>query len=189
MKSLKPVTVSAGKPSARNDERAEKKVELESVKKKVKTKTPIEIDIFEALLKNKVIIRFKESKIWTRTKYFNKYFFLRLFRLVFKSNLFIFFFQESKVKKDKGKAVLGGKIKKDERMERVVRNKLDSSAPTKKRGKEREGGKKKKKTLMKKIILSEKEERRRGRAEAEVRRLERIQVLNTLLIYQNSFIF
>ena len=85
--------------------------------------------------------------------------------------------------------MLSGKIKKDERMERMMRNKLDSSAPTKKRGKEREGGKKKKKTLMKKIILSEKEERRRGRAEAEVRRLERIQVLNTLLIYQNSFIF
>ena len=49
----------------------------------------------------------------------------------------IFFFQESKVKKFKGKAVLSGKIKKDERMERMMRNKLDSSAPTKKRGKER----------------------------------------------------
>lgn len=58
----------------------------------------------------------------------------------------------------------------------MVRNQLDSSAPTKKRGKEREGGKKKKKTLMKKIILTEKAERRRRREEAEMRRIERILV-------------
>ena len=59
---MKPVA-STGKLSARNDERSEKKLELESMKKKVKTKTPNEFDIFEALLKNKVIIQFKESKI------------------------------------------------------------------------------------------------------------------------------
>ena len=57
------LVASTGKPSARNDEMSEKKLELESMKKKVKTKTPNEFDIFEALLKNKVIIQFKESKI------------------------------------------------------------------------------------------------------------------------------
>ena len=91
----------------------------------------------------------------------------------------ISFFQEPKVKKDKNKPVLGGKIKRDER---VVRNQLDSSAPTKKRGKEREGGKKKKNTLMKKIIITEKEERRRRREEAEMRRIERIQVIFLFII-------
>ena len=139
--------------SAKTAPKLEIKAEQEVVKKKVKTKTPFEIDIFEALLKKKVM----QKKIKYKNILFNMFFFL----------------QEPKGKKDKNKPVLGGKIKKDER---VVRNQLDSSAPTKKRGKEREGGKKKKNTLMKKIILTEKAERRRRREEAEMRRIERIQV-------------
>merc|ERR1712107_491621 len=50
-------------------------------------------------------------------------------------------------KKAGSSQVLGGKVKKDQAAPKLVRNQLDSSAPTKKRGKEREGGKKKKKTL------------------------------------------
>merc|ERR1740123_983988 len=67
--------------------------------------------------------------------------------------------------------VLGGKVKKDQATPKLVRNQLDSSAPTKKRGKEREGGKKKRKSVMKKIIIAEREKRR---SEAEKRREERI---------------
>jgi len=81
--------------------------------------------------------------------------------------------QVKKQQPKKNAAVLAGKLKK-EPIVRAVRNQLDSSAPTKKRGKEREGGKKKKKTLMKKIILADREKRRLLREEAEKRREERI---------------
>jgi len=73
-----------------------------------------------------------------------------------------------------GGQVLGGKVKKDQSTSKLVRNQLDSSAPTKKRGKEREGGKKKKKTLLKKIILAERLRKKTLRDEAEKRREERI---------------
>ena len=73
-----------------------------------------------------------------------------------------------------GGQVLGGKIKKDQATPKLVRNQLDSSAPTKKRGKEREGGKKKKKTLLKKIILAERLKKKTLRDEAEQRREGRI---------------
>merc|ERR1719447_2469777 len=73
-----------------------------------------------------------------------------------------------------GGQVLGGKIKKDQATPKLVRNQLDSSAPTKKRGKEREGGKKKKKTLLKKIILAERLRQKTLRDEAEKRRESRI---------------
>merc|ERR1711892_533500 len=85
-------------------------------------------------------------------------------------------FSAMQVKKQQPKktaAVLAGKLKK-EPITKVVRNQLDSSAPTKKRGKEREGGKKKKKTLMKKIILADREKRKILREEAEKRREDRI---------------
>ena len=48
---------------------------------------------------------------------------------------------------------------------------MDSTAPKRKRGKERETGKKKKKSVMKKIIIAEREMKR---LEAEKRRNERI---------------
>ena len=73
-----------------------------------------------------------------------------------------------------GGQVLGGKVKKEQSTSKLVRNQLDSSAPTKKRGKEREGGKKKKKTLLKKIILAERLRKKTLRDEAEKRRKERI---------------
>merc|ERR1711974_231488 len=73
-----------------------------------------------------------------------------------------------------GSQVLGGKVKKDQAAPKLVRNQLDSSAPTKKRGKEREGGKKKKKTLLKKIILAERLRKKTLRDEAEKRREDRI---------------
>merc|ERR1711874_882891 len=73
-----------------------------------------------------------------------------------------------------GSQVLGGKVKKDQATQKLVRNQLDSSAPTKKRGKEREGGKKKKKTLLKKIILAERLRKKTLRDEAEKRREDRI---------------
>ena len=73
-----------------------------------------------------------------------------------------------------GGQVLGGKVKKDQTTPKLVRNQLDSSAPTKKRGKEREGGKKKKKTLLKKIILAERLRKKTSRDEAERRRQDRI---------------
>ena len=75
--------------------------------------------------------------------------------------------KQSKEKK-KNATVVTGKLKKDPK---VARNQLDSSAPAKKRGKEREGGKKKRKSVMKKIIIAEREKRR---TEAEKRREERI---------------
>ena len=78
-----------------------------------------------------------------------------------------------KQKQAKKGQVLGGKIKKETAV-KVVRNQLDSSAPSKKRGKEREGGKKKKKTLLKKIILAERLRKKLAREEAEQRREERI---------------
>merc|ERR1712013_398558 len=81
--------------------------------------------------------------------------------------------QVKKQQPKKNATVLAGKLKK-EPIVKSVRNALDSSAPTKKRGKEREGGKKKKKTLMKKIILADREKRRLLREEAEKRREERI---------------
>ena len=56
-----------------------------------------------------------------------------------------------------------------------MRNQLDSSAPARKRGKEREGGKKKRKSLMKKIIMAEKARKRGEREEAAARRQKRIQ--------------
>jgi len=73
-----------------------------------------------------------------------------------------------------GGQVLGGKVKKDQTTPKLVRNQLDSSAPTKKRGKEREGGKKKKRTLLKKIILAERLRKKTARDEAEKRREDRI---------------
>jgi len=87
--------------------------------------------------------------------------------------------QVKKQQPKKNAAVLAGKLKK-EPIVKAVRNALDSSAPTKKRGKEREGGKKKKKTLMKKIILADREKRRLLREEAEKRREERIKAGVTL---------
>jgi len=81
--------------------------------------------------------------------------------------------QVKKQQPKKNAAVLSGKLKK-EPLGKTVRNQLDSSAPTKKRGKEREGGKKKKKTLMKKIILADREKRKILREEAEKRREDRI---------------
>merc|ERR1719431_1263556 len=81
--------------------------------------------------------------------------------------------QVKKQQPKKNATVLTGKLKK-EPIVKSVRNTLDSSAPTKKRGKEREGGKKKKKTLMKKIILADREKRRLLREEAEKRREDRI---------------
>jgi len=69
---------------------------------------------------------------------------------------------------------LGGKLQK-EALGTSVRNQLDSTAPVRRRGKEREGGKKKRPTLMKKIILVDREKRKMARKEAEVRRTERIQ--------------
>eukprot|EP00090_Calanus_glacialis_P015003 TRINITY_DN23891_c0_g1_i1.p1 TRINITY_DN23891_c0_g1~~TRINITY_DN23891_c0_g1_i1.p1 ORF type:complete len:1004 (-),score=355.52 TRINITY_DN23891_c0_g1_i1:281-3292(-) len=81
--------------------------------------------------------------------------------------------QVKKQQPKKNAAVLSGKLKK-EPLGKTVRNQLDSSAPSKKRGKEREGGKKKKKTLMKKIILADREKRKVLREEAEKRREDRI---------------
>ena len=67
------------------------------------------------------------------------------------------------VKKEKSKkkvtAVVTGLKKVNS--SRTVRNQLDSTAPMKKRGKEREGGKRKRKTLMKKIIIADRERRRK----------------------------
>ena len=85
--------------------------------------------------------------------------------------------QKSQAQKKGGSGqgqVLGGKVKKDQAGPKLVRNQLDSSAPTKKRGKEREGGKKKKKTLLKKIILAERSRKKILREEAEKRRENRI---------------
>merc|ERR1711953_668601 len=77
-------------------------------------------------------------------------------------------------KKGGSSQVLGGKVKKDQAAPKLVRNQLDSSAPTKKRGKESEGGKKKKNTLLKKIILAERLRKKTLREEAEKRRENRI---------------
>jgi len=76
----------------------------------------------------------------------------------------------------KSTPVLGGKLK----LGTTVRNQLDSSAPARRRGKEREGGKKKKPTKMKKIILADREKRKLARKEAEDRRTERIEAGITL---------
>ena len=70
--------------------------------------------------------------------------------------------QVTKQKTKKVAGVTTGKLKK-EVSSKVVRNQLDSTAPMRKRGKEREGGKKKKKTLMKKIIIADRERRREER--------------------------
>ena len=70
-----------------------------------------------------------------------------------------------KVNNQRSKKVSGvvtGKLKK-QTTSKSVRNQLDSTAPERKRGKEREGGKKKRKTLMKKIILADRERRREER--------------------------
>jgi len=53
----------------------------------------------------------------------------------------------------------------------TVRNALDSSAPQRKRGKEREGGKKKRKTVLKKTILAERARKRELREAAEQRKI------------------
>ena len=69
------------------------------------------------------------------------------------------------VNKQRSKRVGGvvtGKLKK-QTGSKTVRNQLDSTAPERKRGKERESGKKKRKTLMKKIILADREKRREER--------------------------
>ena len=87
------------------------------------------------------------------------------------------------VKKPQSKkvtAVVAGKLKKDVKPTVNVRNQLDSSAPTKKRGKEREGGKKKKKTLLKKIILADRAKKKQAREDAEKRREDRIKAGVTL---------
>jgi hypothetical protein len=52
----------------------------------------------------------------------------------------------------------------------AVRNALDSSAPQRKRGKEREGGKKKRRTVLKKTILAERARKRELREAAEQRK-------------------
>lgn len=67
--------------------------------------------------------------------------------------------------RSKSSAVLGGKLQK-EALGTSVRNQLDSTAPVRRRGKEREGGKKKRPTLMKKIILVDREKRKMARKEA-----------------------
>merc|ERR1712058_118566 len=75
-------------------------------------------------------------------------------------------------KKAKTAQVVTGKLKKDPvKQVSIGRNALDSTAPKRKRGKERENGKKRKKSVMKKIIIAEREKRR---SEAERRRTERI---------------
>jgi len=75
-------------------------------------------------------------------------------------------------KKAKAAQVVTGKLKKDPvKQVTIGRNTLDSTAPKKKRGKERETVKKKKKSVMKKIIIAEREMKR---LEAEKRRNERI---------------
>merc|ERR1712131_236726 len=75
-------------------------------------------------------------------------------------------------KKAKAAQVVTGKLKKDPvKQVTIGRNTLDSTAPKRKRGKERETGKKKKKSVMKKIIIAEREMKR---LEAEKRRNERI---------------
>merc|ERR1711913_81093 len=68
-----------------------------------------------------------------------------------------------KADQQKSNKVLGGKLQKESALGTTLRNQLDSSAPARRRGKEREGGKKKRKTLMKKIILADREKRREAR--------------------------
>ena len=64
----------------------------------------------------------------------------------------------------KSTTVLGSKLKSSSSSSStVLRNALDSSAPTKRRGKEREKPKRKKPTTMKKLIMSEREARRTER--------------------------
>merc|ERR1711915_91350 len=59
-------------------------------------------------------------------------------------------------KKAKTAQVVTGKLKKDPAKQvSIGRNALDSTAPKRKRGKERENGKKRKKSVMKKIIIAE----------------------------------
>ena len=63
----------------------------------------------------------------------------------------------------KSTTVLGSKLKSSSSSSTILRNALDSSAPTKRRGKEREKPKRKKPTTMKKLIMSEREARRTER--------------------------
>ena len=74
----------------------------------------------------------------------------------------IFAALKKKLKVQKSTTVLGSKLKSSS-SSTVLKNALDSSAPTKRRGKEREKPKKKKPTTMKKLIMSERESRRTER--------------------------
>lgn len=74
--------------------------------------------------------------------------------------------------KDKKAAARAAGIKRSEPERptvRAVRNALDSSAPLRKRGKEREGGRKKRKTVLKKTILAERARKKEQREAAEKR--------------------
>ena len=73
--------------------------------------------------------------------------------------------------KDKKAAVRVTASKKAEAERNAVRNALDSSAPLRKRGKEREGGKKKRKTVLKKTILAERARNKELREAAEKRQV------------------
>jgi hypothetical protein len=75
-------------------------------------------------------------------------------------------------KKNKIKKVEQGRTALPQRPPTVVavRNALDSSAPQRKRGKEREGGKKKRRTVLKKAILAERARKRELREAAEHRK-------------------
>jgi hypothetical protein len=75
-------------------------------------------------------------------------------------------------KKNKIKKVEQGRTAPPQRPPTVVavRNALDSSAPQRKRGKEREGGKKKRRTVLKKTILAERARKRELREAAEQRK-------------------
>nr|ASK40404.1 hypothetical protein [Amblyomma maculatum] len=70
-------------------------------------------------------------------------------------------------------------IKKPEVKQRLVANRLDSSAPSKKRGKERETPARKKLSVMKKIVLREREERRQRQEKLRLASAARHSLLNS----------
>jgi len=82
--------------------------------------------------------------------------------------------RKNKEKKNKATVAGGPRVvasKKAEAERIAVRNALDSSAPLRKRGKEREGGKKKRKTVLKKAILAERARKKELREAAEQRKV------------------
>ncbi len=92
-------------------------------------------------------------------------------------------------KKNKIKKVEQGRTAPPQRPPTVVavRNALDSSAPQRKRGKEREGGKKKRRTVLKKTILAERARKRELREAAEQRKEFAIIFFLTRFIYNIQF--